>query len=317
MDCAVAIMAYNEEANIARVLDALIAQDVETVRITSIVVVASGCTDRTEEIVLRYAQRHPFIHLIHQDCREGKAAAINLCKRHLMGYEVIVCHSADVVPSSRAIEYLVRPFEDADLGMTGARPVPTNSPDTFMGYAAHLLWWLHHRLSLHRPKMGEVIAFRNVFRQIPRDSAVDEASIEPLIVGQGLTLQYVPDSVVYNHGPETLQDFIKQRRRIYAGHLYVKDKMGYAVSTMKLARIVPLFVHEVLRPGHGRSEAARDESKIHRWQHLLWGPMVALLEAWCRILGVWDYTIWKQTPFIWPVADTTKDPAGVSGKTGV
>jgi hypothetical protein len=123
--------------------------------------------------------------------------------------------------------------------------------------------------------------------------------------------------VVYNHGPETLQDFIKQRRRIYAGHLYVKDKMGYAVSTMKLARIVPLFVHEVLRPGHGRSEAARDESKIHRWQHLLWGPMVALLEAWCRILGVWDYTIWKQTPFIWPVADTTKDPAGVSGKTGV
>ncbi|HHX66415.1 MAG TPA: glycosyltransferase [Chloroflexi bacterium] len=314
MDCAIAIMAYNEEMNIGRVLDALLSQDLETVHISQIVVVASGCTDRTEEIVLEYARQHPHICLIHQDRREGKAAAINLCKRHLMSHEIIVCHSADVIPTPRAIEHLVRPFEDPEMGMTGARPVPTNAPDTFMGYAAHLLWWLHHHLSLHRPKMGEVIAFRNVFRQIPRDSAVDEASIEPLIIGQGLNLRYVPEAVVYNHGPETLHDMIKQRRRIYAGHLYVKDKMGYAVSTMKLTRIVPLFLRQIIRRNKESADAVHPD--IPLWRHLMWGPAVGALEAWCRILGIWDYTIWKQKPFIWAVADTTKDPAS-AGKAGV
>ena len=307
--CAVAIMAYNEQANIGKLLQALLAQELDKVQISEIMVVASGCTDRTEEIVQEYAQQHPHIRLLHQPSREGKASAINLCMRHLRHHQVIVLHSADLIPAPRAIENLVQPFEDPQVGMTGGRPVPTNNPGRFMGYTAHLLWGLHHRISLARPKMGEVIAFRNIFHQIPHDSAVDEASIEPLIRGQGMHLLYTPDAVVYNHGPETVGDFMKQRRRIYAGHLYVKDTMGYSVSTIKMKGILPLFLKEIIHPSTAPQllPGEQDEKPLSRRRHLLWGPMVAMLEVYGRLLGNWDYTVWKRKPFVWAVSETTKD----------
>ncbi len=229
--CCIGIMAYNEEANIRLLLQALLAQKTEKVGIDEIVVVASGCTDGTEDIVREYAAIDPRVRLLTQASREGKASAVNLLLRNT-DCEVIVLESADTIPMENTIEALVSPMTDAGVGMVGGHPVPTNSPDGFMGYTAHLLWDLHHQVALRHPKLGELIAFRNVFYQIPFDSAVDEASIEPLIIGQGLKLHYAPDAVVLNRGPETLHDFLKQRRRIFAGHLYVRETLGYKVSTM-------------------------------------------------------------------------------------
>jgi cellulose synthase/poly-beta-1,6-N-acetylglucosamine synthase-like glycosyltransferase len=286
----IAIMAYNEEANIGHLLEALLAQRLSRVSIEEIVVVASGCTDRTEEIVNDFSLRDERLMLLVQPRREGKASAINLLLRHTR-QEIIVLESADTIPGPDTIENLVAPFADPTVGMTGGRPVPTNDPDQFMGFAAHLLWNLHHRISLRNPKMGELIAFRRFFRQIPHESAVDEASIEPLIRGQGLTLRYVPEAVVYNRGPETLEDFFKQRERIYSGHLYVRDTLGYRVSTMNGLYILPLFLAQLTR---GK-------------RHLLWGPAVAILEITARLKGLLNYAIWKRKPFVWSVSETTKE----------
>lgn len=286
----IAIMAYNEEANIGHLLEALLAQRLSKVSIEEIVVVASGCTDQTEEIVNDFSGRDARIKLIVQSRREGKASAINLLLRHTR-QEIIVLESADTLPAPDTIENLVAPFADPTVGMTGGHPVPTNDPSRFMGFAAHLLWNLHHRISMRNPKMGELIAFRRFFRQIPHESAVDEASIEPLIRGQGLTLHYVPEAVVYNRGPETLEDFFKQRERIYAGHLYVRDTLGYRVSTMNGLSILPLFLAEFLRDR----------------RHLFWAPAVAALEITARLKGVLDYVFWKRKPFVWSVSETTKE----------
>jgi len=291
-------MAYNEEANIGKMLEAVLSQRLRRVKIVEIIVVASGCTDRTEDAFAKTDRR---IRLLVQPRREGKSTAVNLLLRKTT-QEVIVLVSADTVPAPDAIENLVAPFSDPQVGMIGGRPVPTNDVRLFMGYAAHLLWALHHQISLLRPKMGEMIAFRNFFRQIPFDSAVDEASIEPLIRGQGLQLCYVPDAVVYNRGPETVQDFLRQRRRIYAGHVYVRDTLGYRVSTMKGARILWLLL--------AQPAVRRD------WRYFLWGPAIVALEIWSRFLGAMDYHVWKRKHAIWEVAETTKvvavSSAGVS-----
>lgn len=292
--CCVALMAYNEEGNIGRLLEALCSQRLTEVVIDEIVVVASGCTDRTEDIVRQFCEEDLRVKLLTQCQREGKASAVNYLLRHVSS-EVVVLQSADTLPEPDTIDNLVAPFNDPQVGMAGGRPVPINDPRTFMGYVSHLLWRLHHRISLHRPKMGELIAFRNIFRQIPYDSAVDEASIEPLILGQGLKLRYVPEAIVYNRGPETVADFFKQRRRIYAGHMYVKDTLGYKVSTMSGLRIFPLFLQEMQMD----------------WRYFLWGPAAIALEVCARLRGVCDYRIWKRKPFIWTVAETTKELAEV------
>ncbi len=57
INCSMGIMAHNEEANIGRLLEAVISQTFREVALTEIVVVASGCTDDTEAIVLEWAKR--------------------------------------------------------------------------------------------------------------------------------------------------------------------------------------------------------------------------------------------------------------------
>src|SRR5436190_13279106 len=70
--CGVGIMAYNEEANIGRLLAALSAQKTRVASLDEIVVVASGCTDRTEAIVQEFAARDRRVRLLTQARKEGK-----------------------------------------------------------------------------------------------------------------------------------------------------------------------------------------------------------------------------------------------------
>ena len=71
-------MAYNEEANIGRLLRSLLRQRFTHCYLREILVVASGCTDRTEEIVRNIMEKDNRIKLLIQPHREGKASAINL-----------------------------------------------------------------------------------------------------------------------------------------------------------------------------------------------------------------------------------------------
>jgi biofilm PGA synthesis N-glycosyltransferase PgaC len=289
LSCSVGIMAYNEEANIGRLLNALLDQQTSCSVIKEIIVLASGCTDNTESIVREFAARKPQIKLIVQPRREGKASAINLFLRHTQS-DVVVLESADTMPEPATIDHLVAPFADPKVGMTGGHPVPTNDPRTFMGFAVHLLWGLHHQIAIQQPKLGELIAFRRIFYRIPYDSAVDEASIEPLIRGQGYGLHYVPEAIVYNRGAQTVGDFLKQRRRIHAGHLKMRREQGYAVSTMGGGHILMAL--------------------LRSWQwdrrYLLWTPLVIGLEVYGRILGWVDIRLKKRDHAIWEIAVTTK-----------
>jgi hypothetical protein len=96
-------------------------------------------------------------------------------------------------------------------------------------------------------------------------------------------------------------DFIKQRRRNYAGHLHLKEKYGYRVSSLESGRVLRLALGEI------------------------WGAIriiwilfaLGTLEAVSRVLGWWDYRVRKQKYVVWDIAWTTKevkppiDPRGI------
>ncbi len=287
--CTIGITAHNEEANIGKLLQRMLDQKLVTVAPCEILVVASGCTDNTEGIVRQFEQRDPRVRLLSQEKREGKASAINLILRDSQEKVVVIC-SADLLPASDAIEQLVAPFADPEIGMTSCRPVPVNDPHTFMGFAAHLLWNLHHEINLRSFKAGEMIAFRKIFERIPYKTSVDEASIEPVVRGQGYQVRYVPNAIVSNKGPETVADFLRQRRRIYSGHLDVKVLLGYSVSTMGAAKLLRLLLrHLDWRP-----------------KQFVWTWLVVVLEAYGRFLGWRDFKN-KRDHTVWEVAVTTKE----------
>ncbi|HEU5376392.1 MAG TPA: glycosyltransferase family 2 protein, partial [Ktedonobacteraceae bacterium] len=292
ISCSVGIMAYNEEANIRRTVEAILHQQAPSIHINEVIVVASGCTDHTVPILTEIARNEPRVCLCIQEKREGKASAINVFLKQATS-PVAVLIGADVIPEISAIEYLCTPFKDPKIGMVGGHPIPVNDSSTFMGHSVHLLWRLHDYLARSHPKLGEVIAFRNVISGIPTDSSVDEISIQALISQLGYQLHYEPSCIVYNKGPLTLRDFLKQRRRIFAGHLRVREQQHYAASTMSIIPIARQLI------------ACRDFA-FSTPQQALWSLGTVLLEGIARLQGYYDYHR-KYEHQIWQMVDSTKD----------
>ena len=285
----IGVMAYNEEENIANCLRALEKQEVSIGVVEEIIVVSSGSTDRTDEIVREFEKRNPKIKLITEDKRRGKASAINLFLRYASG-DIVVLESADTIPEPQTVDHLVKPFVNPNVGVVGAHPVPVNSRKTFIGYCVHKLWQLHHLLAMDTPKCGEMIAFLNVVERIPSFTAVDEAAIEAMFSEKGYEIRYVPEAIVHNKGPETLKDYIKQRKRIALGHKHLMATKGYQVSTYKSLHIF----HYVF--------------KTMDWnpKGLLYMTGLILVEAYCRVLANINFHFRDHNPYIWNISGTTK-----------
>ncbi len=283
-------MAHNEEATIGRLLESILGQTAAT-RIARIMVVASGCTDRTVEIVEGFRTRDARIQLVAEPQRAGKVTAINAFMTS-SAEPLLAVSGADMIYAPKTIEALLAPFDDPDVGMVGSHPVPLNDPSTFVGFAVNLLWKLHHEISLIAPKMGELIAFRNVFRGLDPDMLADEVQIERGIRAVGFRTAYAPEAMVYNRGPETVREFVAQRSRWVTHNLQVQRKHRYGVSTWQWSTV-------------GRAALAVWKNDHPR---LDWFLGTAALELYCRAKGMLsrptatskDGRLWEQQP-------TTKD----------
>jgi len=294
IEFSVGICAYNEEKNIGRLIRAIFNQKLPPeILLEELIVVASGCTDRTEEIVRQWQKKRKEIILISEKERKGKIAAVNkFISKSKTDY--LVLESADTLPEKNAFRILLETLKKGSVGMVGAHIIPLNEKDNFLGFNAHLLWSLHHKINLQfpeRPKVGEIIAFKKIFRRIPRDALVDEASIEPLIHGQGYKVVYCPEAVIYNKGPETIRDFIRQRRRNYAGHIAIRKRYGYAVVTYSNFRILGTLLANI---------------EWNNWRFFVFTPIVVALETFCRLLGGLDLSLKLRDHHAWKMAISTK-----------
>lgn len=296
--CSVGVTAYNEEQNIGPLLEALVDQHLHDVEMVEIIVVASACTDNTVPIVREFMAKDARIKLIEQPKREGKTSAVN---QFIAAAQTDICvlESGDTVPHEYAVEHMVRIFADEKVGMVGAHKIPVNTPDHIAGLLTHLRLRMEHELCLEIPRLGEMIAFRKVFERIPPDIAMDEAFVEAFIVKRGMEVKYAPDAIVYNTGPTTIGDFMRQRRRNHAGHLYLKHKYGYAVSSIQNKRVAKIAWKEL-------------------WGivQLVWVLfLLAAIEGWSRLMGWYDFAVKRDRHVVWNMAWSQKQNVqGIRGE---
>lgn len=286
MRISIGICTYNEGKNIGKLLKSILQQELNHT-ITEIIVVSSGSVDNTNKIVEEFFHKDGRIKLIKQKRREGKASAINVFLKEAKE-EIVVSSSGDVIFENSCIENLVRPFDDPKVGMTSVNPIPKNNPRNLIGYASCMHWRLHNRFERH----GEVIAFRkSLVGKLPKDIAVDEAWIESVVNKKRYKILHIDDAIVYNKGPETVFGFLTQGRWHYVGHLNLKKRSGYRVSSMNLSQVFKSIPKEALR----------EVSKIHFFISYL------LLELFARFLGWWDFHMKKKNPYIWDIVESTKE----------
>jgi len=286
----VVVPTHNDGDNIGPLLARLLAEPC----IDEVVVVASGCDDDTVATVSEVAAGSPDrVRLYVEAERSGKVSAINFGITKLTSPVAIVV-SGDVLPDPGALSMLVAAMEDPGVALSGGRPVPVNDPNTPLGYAVHLLWRLHHRLALHQPKLGEMIALRaEAVVTLPRTS-VDEACFQALIEAAGWRSEYVPDAIVRNRGPATVDDFVRQRRQIHTGHLWLRHKQHYEVPSLH----VGLLSTELWR------DMQADHDRL-RPAHVAWTAGAVAMEGYARLRARLDY--WKgRENIVWTMIQSTK-----------
>jgi biofilm PGA synthesis N-glycosyltransferase PgaC len=289
----IVVPTHNDGANIGPLLGRLLDEP----DVGQIVVVASGCDDGTIATVTRISAQHPgTVRLYVERERSGKVTAVNFGLAKL-DMPILVVVSGDVLPERGAIAKVVKALAEPGVGLAGGRPVPVNASTTAIGHAAHLLWRLHHRLALHQPKLGEMIALRaEAVVALPRTS-VDEACFQALLEGAGWRSVYVPEAVVWNRGPGTTADFVSQRRQVHTGHLWLRRRQHYAVPSLRVGLLWAELWNDI-----------RTEPKGMRPTQLAWTAAAVGMEAWARLLARLDYLQGKEN-HVWAMVESTKAPA--------
>jgi biofilm PGA synthesis N-glycosyltransferase PgaC len=286
------ILPSYRELNINKTIESLLAQPSPPgMKLDKIYVVACGYDELDGFSFVKDKK----VKIIEEKKREGKAHAINLALKAIgsgPSSSVVVLQSADTLPDKGMLRNLLEPFKDPRVGLTAGRPVSMDDERQFIGFLNNLIWHLHHFVSLEKTKVGEVLAFRSVIKNIPKRLATDEAYIESTLRKRGYKTVYVPDAVVFNQGPQTVSDFIKQRRRIFSGHVHVKNRYGYEVSTMNTMGVIKaLFKYSKTKP-------------IKDSKRLAWLFCALFLESYARLVGRIDFYIFNRVPYVWDIIKT-------------
>jgi len=284
------VCAYNEEKNILQCLRSLTSQVFRGKELIEVLVVSSGSIDRTDELVLEYARiTDGRVRLIVQEQREGKNSAVNAFVEQAKG-DVLFLANADNVMQENTLDLMAAHFQEPSAGMVGGHPIPVNDKDTYMGFAVHMLWDMHHRLSLIHPKVGEIVAFRNLGLKIPTGMGSDEDLIRRELENRGYQIRYEPGALIFNRGPTTVQDFFIQRTRVNIGERYMKRWFDYDIPTWDKAYLFNAWFSFL-----------KDNAR-----HPLKMVVAMVMEAFARAYAALHVRLDKGDRAIWQVVESTK-----------
>jgi glycosyltransferase involved in cell wall biosynthesis len=229
----VVIRCFNEERMIGRLLSGLAAQ---TRRPDQIVVVDSGSTDRTLEIVARYpAEVH---HIDPATFSFGRSLNAGL---RLATGDLVVIASAHVYPVYDTwLERLTAPLDDPDVGLAYGRQV--GGPTTRFSEAQVLATWFPAQSSARQSHPFTNNANACVRRLDWEAQAYDESltGLEDLdfaakLMARGRAIAYVAEApVVHVHRETWAQTFNRYRREAIAHRRIFHDQRMSRFETMRL-----------------------------------------------------------------------------------
>ena len=272
MKISLGIITFKDNKLLRKTIKSIETQILKNITIDEIFVI-SVFQERKKIISIIKDSSLKIIHLSEKK-RIGKYNAINIFLENVNNNILVLCNG-DVYLDKYCLEKLCLSLSDKKIGIISSKPIPQKyvSNPKFIEKINEIIWALHHQVSLNKPKFGEVIAFRNLGIKLPKTS-VDEESLAYIISKKGYKKKYCPDAICYNKGPKNIKDLISQRKRIFSGHLRLRNKTDYDISTMKS--------FEMLR------ELLSLDKKL---KHII---LSIIFEGFSRIVGYLDFLFFKE-----------------------
>lgn len=293
MAISVGIPTFNEEKVISNCIHSVLKQISKN---DEIIVVASGCTDKTSEIVLEITKKDKRVKLIIEKERKGKTSALNLIKQNARN-EIIVQTDGDVILEKKAVIELIKHFKDKKVGAVSGQPVPVLPKTnvfhewTLMSYRkAHELRLMQNKEGTFWHLSGYLCAYRkNLMPELPQVKGAVDAWMGKLIQEKGCKLVYEPKAKVLVKAPLNARDFVKQKARVRAGFYFLSKNLKK--QPRKIKSEIFYFPKELL------------SIKITRWPAFIFSAFVYLY-AWFK--GWYFYKTNASLSQIWKHVTSSK-----------
>ena len=246
---AIVVAAYNEECDIARRIDNLLALDYPGDRL-HVYIGSDGSTDRTVSIAQAYAGDRVHVHAFAN--RRGKASVLNELLAHIDS-EIVVFTDANTSFAPGALQSLVRHFAAADIGAVSGelKLQPPSAGDSQDGH----YWRLETALKMGESRIGGLLGAnggiyairRSLYAPLPPDTIVDDFTIVMNVSARGWRTVFDPEAVAYEEAPAGIDAEFRRRIRIGAGNYQAFFRYPEYWTRASNVRRFTYISHKVLR----------------------------------------------------------------------
>jgi len=248
----VLIPAHNEEVVIERTIKAMIRLEYPKDKL-EIIVINDNSKDRTGEIADGYAEKYPFVKVVHTKpphAGKGKSGALNQGLLNSTG-EVIVVYDADNTPERKAVYNLVLGMQsDPKVGAVVGKFRVVNAKASlltrfinieticfqWMAQAGRFKWFGVTTI----PGTNFAIR-RSVLEELggwDEKALAEDTELTIRVYNAGYYIRFFPAAITWEQEPETWKVWWKQRTRWARGNQYVVLKFMSRLFTLKKKSIV-------------------------------------------------------------------------------
>jgi cellulose synthase/poly-beta-1,6-N-acetylglucosamine synthase-like glycosyltransferase len=219
----VVVCAHNERSRIEAKLRNVLALDYPKDRL-QVVVGLDGCTDGTEEVVRRCADRRVEIVALHE--HRGKAVTLNAALPHARG-DIVVFADVRQRIDSDALRALTRPFGDPSVGVVTGELVLADETGDEARDAVGVYWRYEKKLRAWESDVHSVVGAtgalyavrRELIPPLPPGTVLDDVMVPMSAVLRGTRCVFEPEARVFDRTPCCAAVEYRRKVRTLAGNV--------------------------------------------------------------------------------------------------
>jgi cellulose synthase/poly-beta-1,6-N-acetylglucosamine synthase-like glycosyltransferase len=216
LNCAICVCAYNEEHNIARKVENLLALRAREPGL-EILIYVDGASDRTAEILRGYGSQ---ISLHVGTCRLGKTHGMNLLASKAQA-SILIFTDANVLMDMDCVRDFRRYFADSEIGCVCGSLIYTNGCASATASSGSAYWRFEETIKRLEMESGSIIgadgsafAIRRSLHQPPPDHIIDDLYVSLKVLCNGFRVIQARDALAYEESVVSSREEFRRKTRI-------------------------------------------------------------------------------------------------------